>query len=105
MAGESPAEEILIADCGQLAEGDSGIVADEFADGHEDYPSDDEFDVNNAEVVYGIANGVKEKGTELFKKGNFEQAQKKYVKALRCTSTLTLPLSTVLSADPLLLFR
>ncbi|GAA5858858.1 hypothetical protein JCM5353_003144, partial [Sporobolomyces roseus] len=83
MAGESPAEEILIADCGQLAEGDSGIVADEFADGHEDYPSDDESDVNNAEVVYGIANSVKEKGTELFKKGNFEQAQKKYVKALR----------------------
>ena len=84
MAGESPAEEILIADCGQLSEGDSGIVASEFEDGHEDYPSDDESDVNDAQVVYGIANEVKEKGTELFKKGNFGEAQKKYIKALRC---------------------
>lgn len=89
IAGEAPAEDIVIADCGQLAEGDSGIVADEFADGHEEYPSDDEADVNDAEVVYGIAIEVKEKGTELFKKGNFEVAQKKYVKALRCTFTLS----------------
>lgn len=29
---------------------------------------------------------IKERGTDLFKKGNFEQAQKKYIKALRCTS-------------------
>ena len=84
MAGESPAEEILIADCGQLSERDSGIVASEFEDGHEDYPSDDDSDVNDAQVVYGIANEVKEKGTELFKKGNFGEAQKKYIKALRC---------------------
>ncbi|GAA5956795.1 hypothetical protein JCM3765_005739 [Sporobolomyces pararoseus] len=83
MKGESPAEDIIIADCGQLAEGETGIVADEFADGHEEYPSDDEADVDNAEVVYGIADDVKTKGTDLFKKGNFEQAQKKYVKALR----------------------
>ena len=84
MKGESPAEDIIIADCGQLGEGETGIVADEFADGHEEYPSDDEADVDNAEVVYGIADDVKTKGTDLFKKGNFEQAQKKYVKALRC---------------------
>ncbi|GAA5886317.1 hypothetical protein JCM16303_003761 [Sporobolomyces ruberrimus] len=83
MKGESPAEDIVIADCGQLAEGETGITQDEFADGHEEYPSDDEADVDNAETVYGIADEIKVKGTDLFKKGNFEQAQKKYVKALR----------------------
>ncbi|GAA5871310.1 hypothetical protein JCM1840_004409 [Sporobolomyces johnsonii] len=82
-SGDAPKEEILIADCGQLAEGETGIVLDEFADGHEEYPSDDEADVNNAEVAYKIANEIKERGTELFKKGNYEQAQKKYIKALR----------------------
>lgn len=39
--GDAPTEEILIADCGELAEGEDGVMADEFADGHEEYPSDD----------------------------------------------------------------
>ncbi|GAA6014648.1 hypothetical protein JCM10207_006889 [Rhodosporidiobolus poonsookiae] len=81
--GDAPTEEILIADCGQLAEGDEGIVPDEFADGHEEYPSDDEADVNDPKTVYQIADEIKARGTELFKKGNYEQAGKKYVKALR----------------------
>ncbi|GAA6029639.1 hypothetical protein JCM8097_000980 [Rhodosporidiobolus ruineniae] len=81
--GDAPTEAIVIEDCGELAEGDSGVTADEFADGHEDYPSDDEADVNDPKVVLKIAEEIKARGTELFKKGNFEQAQKKYVKALR----------------------
>lgn len=36
-------------------------------------------------VALKVANEIKERGTDLFKKGNFEQAQKKYIKALRCT--------------------
>lgn len=48
MGESSPAEEILISGCGELAEGeDDGIEVDEMADGHEDYPSDDEEDVHN----------------------------------------------------------
>ncbi|GAA5985419.1 hypothetical protein JCM11641_000151 [Rhodosporidiobolus odoratus] len=80
---DTPNEDIVIADCGQLAEGDEGVVADEFADGHEEYPSDDEADVNDPKVALGIAEQIKTRGTELFKKGNFDQAQKKYIKALR----------------------
>lgn len=49
--GDSPTEEILISDCGQLEEGDDGLAADEFADGHEDYPSDDEADVNDVRAA------------------------------------------------------
>ncbi|POY73997.1 putative Peptidylprolyl isomerase [Rhodotorula taiwanensis] len=81
--GDSPTEEILISDCGQLEEGDDGLAADEFADGHEDYPSDDEADVNDPNVAYDVANQIKDRGTQLFKAGNFEQAGKKFVKALR----------------------
>ncbi|GAA5821081.1 hypothetical protein JCM3770_000082 [Rhodotorula araucariae] len=83
VSGDSPTEEILIADCGELAEGDDGVASDPFADGHEDYPSDDEADVNDPKVALQIAGEIKERGTELFKKGNFEQASKKYAKALR----------------------
>ncbi|BGP14927.1 hypothetical protein JCM10213_003716 [Rhodosporidiobolus nylandii] len=81
--GDAPTEDIIIEDCGQLAEGDNGIVADEFADGYEDYPSDEEADVNDPKVVLKIADEIKSCGTDLFKKGNFQQAQKKYQKALR----------------------
>ncbi|BGP38944.1 peptidyl-prolyl cis-trans isomerase cpr6 [Rhodotorula kratochvilovae] len=83
VSGDSPTEEILIADSGELAEGDDGVASDPFADGHEDYPSDDEADVNDPKVALAIAGEVKERGTELFKKGEFEQAGKKYAKALR----------------------
>ncbi|BGP31049.1 peptidyl-prolyl cis-trans isomerase cpr6 [Rhodotorula toruloides] len=81
--GDAPTEEILISDCGELAEGADGIMADEFADGHEEYPSDDESDINDPKTALKVATEIKECGTDLFKKGNFEQAQKKYTKALR----------------------
>ncbi|BGO90578.1 hypothetical protein NBRC10512_005298 [Rhodotorula toruloides] len=81
--GDAPTEEILIADCGELAEGEDGVMADEFADGHEEYPSDDESDINDPKTALKVAMEIKERGTDLFKKGNFEQAQKKYIKALR----------------------
>lgn len=83
---DAPVEQVIIEDCGQLAEGDDGIIADEFSDGHEEYPSDDDEDVNDPKVVLKIADEIKARGTELFKAGNFAQAQKKYIKAIRCAS-------------------
>ncbi|GAA5900615.1 hypothetical protein JCM6882_000922 [Rhodosporidiobolus microsporus] len=82
-SNDTPNEDIIIADCGELAEGDDGVIPDEFADGYEEYPSDDENDVNNPTVTLEIAEKIKALGTDLFKKGNFKQAQKKYIKALR----------------------
>lgn len=35
-------------------------------------------------MALDVANQIKERGTDLFKKGNYEQAAKKFVKALRC---------------------
>ena len=43
---DTPQEEILIADCGELKEGEpDGVEVDPNADGYEEYPSDDEADV------------------------------------------------------------
>jgi len=84
--GDSPSEEILIRDCGELADGDDGIASDPFADGHEDYPSDDEADVNDPKVALDVASEIKERGTDLFKQGNYAQASKKWQKSLRCAS-------------------
>ncbi|GAA5945205.1 hypothetical protein JCM3775_003698 [Rhodotorula graminis] len=81
--GDAPTEEILIRDCGELAEGDDGIASDPFADGHEDYPSDDEADVNDPQVALKVASEIKERGTDLFKQGNYAQASKKWQKSLR----------------------
>ncbi|SGY79538.1 BQ5605_C008g05157 [Microbotryum silenes-dioicae] len=103
---DSPTEKIVIADCGQLAEGeDDGVKPDPHADGHEDYPSDDESDVGavssdttlmifwvitdddliafQPNIVLKIATEIKTKGTELFQAGDFKAAQSKYLKALR----------------------
>ncbi|TNY19935.1 peptidyl-prolyl cis-trans isomerase Cpr7 [Rhodotorula diobovata] len=81
--GDSPTESVLIRACGELSPDDDGLAADPFADGHEDYPSDDESDVNNPKVALAVAGEIKEKGTQLFKEGNFDQASRKWQKSLR----------------------
>lgn len=44
---DTPNEETIIYDCGELAEGeDDGIPVNPSADPYEDYPSDDENDVH-----------------------------------------------------------
>ncbi|SCV70901.1 BQ2448_3663 [Microbotryum intermedium] len=90
---DSPTERIVIANCGELAEGeDDGVKPDPNDDGHEDYPSDDESDVGDPRVVLKIATEIKTKGTELFKAGDFKAAQNKYRKALRCEPRLMINL-------------
>lgn len=96
--GDSPTESVLIRACGELSPDDDGLAADPFADGHEDYPSDDESDVNNPKVALAVAGEIKEKGTQLFKEGNFDQASRKWQKSLRCAFTLSLSLSHFYSA-------
>lgn len=56
---DAPDEDIRIDDCGELAEGESdGQPVDPFADGYEEYPSDEESDVQN------VSWGVGERGRE-----------------------------------------
>ena len=82
---DSPQETIVIANCGELKEGEEdGQPVDPNADGYESYPSDDENDTQDPKVVLKIATDIKTRGTDFFKKGDFKTAQKKYQKALRC---------------------
>lgn len=84
-SNDAPTEEILIADCGELMEGEpDGQPVDPNADGYEDYPSDDENDTGDASVCLKIATELKGKGTDYFKQGDFKVAQAKYQKAIKC---------------------
>jgi peptidyl-prolyl isomerase D len=88
-SNDAPSEAILIADCGELMDGESdGQPVDPTADGYESYPSDDEHDTQDPNVVLKIATDLKTKGTEYFKQGDFKTAQKKYQKAIRCKCCL-----------------
>ena len=70
---DSPVEEILIADCGELAEGEpDGVEVDPEGDGYEEYPSDDENDVHDPTVALRIAHDIKDLGTRAFKKQDYE---------------------------------
>ncbi|KAL8290258.1 hypothetical protein RQP46_003197 [Phenoliferia psychrophenolica] len=81
---DSPQEEILIADCGELKEGEpDGVAVDPMADGYEEYPSDDEADVQEPKTALRIGQDLKEVGTKAFKAGDHSLALKKYTKALR----------------------
>ena len=45
---DAPEEVVTIADCGELKEGeDDGMPVDPAADGYEEYPSDDESDLQD----------------------------------------------------------
>lgn len=58
---DSPNEDIVIADCGELLEGEpDGIEPDEFADGYESAPSDDERDVQDVRSLYVFFAGLME---------------------------------------------
>lgn len=82
---DAPIEEITILDCGmQTEDAPDAATADPYADGYESYPSDDERDTNDIDNCLRIATDIKNRGTELFKKGEMAVAQKKYQKSLRC---------------------
>lgn len=44
---DSPSEDVIIVDCGELAADEPLSVPDLSGDGHEEYPSDDEEDVHD----------------------------------------------------------
>eukprot|EP01065_Artemidia_motanka_P045201 TRINITY_DN658_c0_g1_i1.p1 TRINITY_DN658_c0_g1~~TRINITY_DN658_c0_g1_i1.p1 ORF type:complete len:401 (+),score=196.65 TRINITY_DN658_c0_g1_i1:87-1205(+) len=85
-----PEVPVVIADCGDLAEGeDDGIVADS-SDVFEDFPQDNDPKLSDEEMLKA-ADLIKGVGNDCFKKGAFPNAVEKYQKALRYLSA-TVPL-------------
>jgi peptidyl-prolyl isomerase D len=86
-SGDKPTQLCLIADCGELAEGQDDGVPEGAADGDkfEDYPEDgkDEWEF---EELLTAAEEIRQLGNELFKASKVQEAVKKYEKALRYLS-------------------
>lgn len=83
--GEKPAKLCVIAECGELKEGDDwGIYPkDGSGDSHPDFPEDADIDLKDVNKILLIAEDVKNIGNTFFKSQNWEMAIKKYTKVLR----------------------
>ncbi|XP_055452646.1 peptidyl-prolyl cis-trans isomerase D [Psammomys obesus] len=83
--GEKPAKLCVIAECGELKEGDDwGIFPkDGSGDNHPDFPEDADIDLKDVDKILLIAEDLKNIGNTFFKSQNWEMAIKKYAKVLR----------------------
>ncbi|KAH7309404.1 peptidyl-prolyl cis-trans isomerase [Rhizoctonia solani] len=86
-SGDAPVSPCVITKCGELTSDDELQLANEVppdGDKYEDYPEDDDSDVqNNPETALNIAREIKEAGTKLHKEGKLDLALDKYQKAIR----------------------
>ncbi|XP_071893461.1 peptidyl-prolyl cis-trans isomerase D isoform X1 [Anas platyrhynchos] len=83
--GENPVKLCVIAECGELKEGDDwGIVPqDGSGDAHPDFPEDSDIDLKDVDKIVAIAEDIKNIGNTFFKSQNWAMAAKKYSKSLR----------------------
>ncbi|XP_075807132.1 peptidyl-prolyl cis-trans isomerase D isoform X1 [Microtus pennsylvanicus] len=83
--GEKPAKLCIIAECGELKEGDDwGIFPkDGSGDSHPDFPEDADIDLKDVDKILLITEDLKNIGNTFFKSQNWEMAVKKYAKVLR----------------------
>ncbi|CAE6480529.1 unnamed protein product [Rhizoctonia solani] len=86
-SGDAPVSPCVITKCGELTSDDELELANATppdGDKYEDYPEDDDSDVqNNPETALRIAKEIKEVGTALHKEGRLPEALEKYQKAVR----------------------
>ncbi|KAJ6588114.1 peptidyl-prolyl cis-trans isomerase [Mycena capillaripes] len=91
-SGDVPNAPVVIADCGVLAPDDPCLteVTATDGDGHEDFPEDDDADVQDPAVALRIATELRELATKLYKEGKTELALQKYQKSIRYLDVHTL---------------
>ncbi|KAF8065023.1 peptidyl-prolyl cis-trans isomerase [Lyophyllum atratum] len=85
-SGDVPASPIIIADCGMLSPDDPFLTETATAidgDSYEDYPDDEDRNIQDPEIALEIAKSVRELGNKLFKEGKTDQALLKYQKSIR----------------------
>ena len=78
--GDVPTSPIVISSCGVLSPDDPSLAEAAAVDGdpYEDYPDDEDRDVQNPEIALDIAKTVREVGNKLFKEGKTDLALQKY---------------------------
>ncbi|RDB17075.1 Peptidyl-prolyl cis-trans isomerase D [Hypsizygus marmoreus] len=84
-SGDVPTSPIVIADCGVLSSDDPSLAETGPVDGdaYEDYPDDEDRDVQKPEIALDIAKTIREVGNKLFKEGKVDEALQKYQKSIR----------------------
>lgn len=80
-SSDVPTSPIVIADCGVLYPDDLSLAdaTAVSADSYEDYPDDEDHDVQKPEVALDIAKAIREVGNALFKEGKTSEALEKYL--------------------------
>lgn len=80
VGSDAPVDPIIIAQCGVLPSDDPSLTENAPADGdsYEDYPDDEDRDVQQPEIALEIAQAIREVGNKLFKEGKTELALDKY---------------------------
>uniref|UniRef100_A0A8D0H7E1 Peptidyl-prolyl cis-trans isomerase D n=1 Tax=Sphenodon punctatus TaxID=8508 RepID=A0A8D0H7E1_SPHPU len=83
--GENPAKLCVIAECGELKEGDNWGISpmDGSGDTHPDFPEDSDVDLKDVDKIVSIVEDIKNIGNTHFKAQNWATAAKKYSKGLR----------------------
>jgi len=84
--GDVPKSPIVISDCGELSPDDPSLTeAAEASSGdpYEDYPDDEDRDIQEPAIALEIAKAIRDIGNKLFKEGKPEEAFQKYIKSLR----------------------
>uniref|UniRef100_A0A8C9W2U7 Peptidyl-prolyl cis-trans isomerase D n=1 Tax=Scleropages formosus TaxID=113540 RepID=A0A8C9W2U7_SCLFO len=81
---DTPVEPCIIADCGELRQGDDWGIAlnDGSGDVHPDFPEDADIDFKDVDKILSIAEDVKNIGNNFFKSQNWLAANKKYSKTV-----------------------
>ncbi|KAJ3411678.1 peptidyl-prolyl cis-trans isomerase cpr6 [Chytridiales sp. JEL 0842] len=84
-SNDCPLQPVVIAQAGELAEGeDDGVAVGADGDAYEDFPEDERPGVEKpAAELLKIAGDVKGYGNDLFKKADYKSAIQKYQKAIR----------------------
>lgn len=82
-SNDKPLKEAVITNCGELAEGeDDGIPVHEDGDNFEEFPDDHEGPKEPTDILE-IATKLKDIGNAYFKKADYANASRKYLKAIR----------------------
>lgn len=82
-SNDKPHQDAIITNCGELAEGeDDGVPVNDDGDNYEEFPDDHEGPKEPKDILE-IASKIKDIGNTYFKKGDYENAAKKYLKAIR----------------------
>lgn len=80
--GDVPKSPIVISDCGELSPDDPSLTEAAEAPGgdpFEDYPDDEDRDVQEPTIALEIAKAVRDIGNKLFKEGKPDEAFQKYI--------------------------